>query len=33
MRPYVVISEEGEKFLCKGQMWMYKNNGSVTTNG
>ena len=26
MRPYVVISEEGEKFLRKGQMWMYKNN-------
>ena len=26
MRPYIIISEEGEKFLRKGQMWMYKNN-------
>ena len=26
MRPYVRISEDGEKFLKKGQMWMYRNN-------
>lgn len=26
MRPYVMISEEGAKFLRKGQMWMYRNN-------
>lgn len=26
MRKFVTISEEGEKFLKKGQMWMYKNN-------
>lgn len=24
--PQVIISEEGEKWLDKGQMWMYKNN-------
>ncbi|WP_028042951.1 class I SAM-dependent rRNA methyltransferase [Candidatus Stoquefichus massiliensis] len=24
--PKVIISEEGEKWLDKGQMWMYKNN-------
>ena len=26
MRQFVRISEEGEKFLRKGQMWMYRNN-------
>lgn len=26
MRNFVTISEEGEKWLKKGQMWMYKNN-------
>lgn len=26
MRQFVRISEEGEKFLKKGQMWMYRNN-------
>lgn len=26
MKPYVRISEDGEKFLRKGQMWMYRNN-------
>lgn len=26
MRHFVRISEEGEKFLRKGQMWMYRNN-------
>ena len=24
--PKVIISEEGEKWLDKGQMWMYRNN-------
>lgn len=24
--PHIIISEEGEKWLKKGQMWMYKNN-------
>ena len=26
MRKYVVISKQGEEFLRKGQMWMYRNN-------
>ncbi|MEE0967667.1 MAG: class I SAM-dependent rRNA methyltransferase [Bacilli bacterium] len=26
MKQFVTISEEGEKWLKKGQMWMYKNN-------
>ena len=26
MRKCVILSEEGEKWLKKGQMWMYKNN-------
>lgn len=26
MRRFVTISEEGEKWLKKGQMWMYRNN-------
>ncbi len=26
MKPIVRISEDGEKFLRKGQMWMYRNN-------
>ena len=26
MRPYVILSEEGEKYLKNGQMWMYRNN-------
>lgn len=26
MKPFVIISEEGEKWLKKGQMWMYRNN-------
>ena len=26
MKPFVRISEDGEKFLRKGQMWMYRNN-------
>ena len=26
MRQFVRISEEGEKFLRNGQMWMYRNN-------
>ena len=24
--PTITISQEGEKWLDKGQMWMYKNN-------
>ena len=26
MKPFVRISEDGEKYLRKGQMWMYRNN-------
>ena len=26
MRPFVRISEDGEKYVRKGQMWMYRNN-------
>lgn len=26
MKPFVRISEDGENFLRKGQMWMYRNN-------
>ena len=26
MRQYVTISPEGEVWLKKGQMWMYRNN-------
>ena len=24
--PFIIISQEGEKWLNKGQMWMYRNN-------